>query len=214
MLISNTIDMLALHKYINNTLIFDSNNPQTSSVTLPISGLYEVTAVGAGGGADGGCSKKDKNGDLHAYTGHGGGSGAAIKCVMYLQAGKYTIQIGSGGRGAPLGGPGGWSAGNGSATLFKYGEETIINAAGGTGGGNARPAACARKWHYPGSTGSGGSLSVSGLVIIKTVYLQSNGLPGNGTSGGNSVLSGTSYGKGGNANSGSGNNGYFKIVLL
>ena len=55
-------------------------------------------------------------------------------------------------------------------------------------------------------------------AIVKQLSLFSNGLPGNRYAGGNSVFSGTEYGKGGNPNGDNpgspGNNGFVEIRLL
>ena len=82
------------------------------------------------------------------------------------------------------------------------------------GGGGASASSCAYHGSHPGNPGAGGQVSISSDLIVKDLFLKTNGLNGVGEAGGNSVYSGTTYGKGGNAYSNPGNSGYVKVKLL
>ena len=217
--ITNTSDLFLRNCYQNGTLFFESDKPQTVELFLPLSGLYELTLVGGGGGADGGCYHKGTHHSHHytrSQTGRGGGSGAAFKGQVFLQRGNYLITVGGAGGGAGRGGKGGNTAGSGGNTfLAKRDDGAIIaSASGGEGSGSQRYALCFRESSYAATPGRGGICSVTSGYIFKNIELQQNGLAGSGTSGGNSVFSGTNYGKGGNANSGSGIGGYAKLMMI
>lgn len=218
MQITNTIDLLQNYAYQNDFTFFESSAPQTVNVYLKVNGLYRVDIVGAGGGADGGCYFKGRHGSRGKhYTRHqpgrGGGSGAAFSGNVYLPKGSYQIIVGGGGAGGPYAHAKGGNRGSGGglSSLSMNGSKLIINCTGGAG---ASASSCSYGGSHPGTPGSGGIVSVANDLIIKDLMLKSNGLPGNGGAGGNSVYSGTSYGKGGNANSSPGNNGYVRIMLL
>ena len=82
------------------------------------------------------------------------------------------------------------------------------------GGGGASASSCSYHHSHPGNPGAGGQVSISSDLIVKDLFLKTNGLNGVGEAGGNSVYSGTTYGKGGNAYSNPGNSGYVKVKLL
>ena len=172
-----------------------------------------------GCGADGGCYHKGTHHSHHytrSQTGRGGGSGAAFKGQVFLQRGNYLITVGGAGGGAGRGGKGGNIAGSGGNTFLAKKDDgaIIVSASGGEGSGSQRYALCFRKSSYAATPGRGGICSVTSGYIFKNIELQQNGLAGSGTSGGNSVFSGTNYGKGGNANSGSGIGGYAKLMMI
>ena len=219
MQITNTIDILLKNAYRNDAILFESRDPQETDIFIPTSGLYEVTVVGSGGGADGGCYHKGSHHGKHYtryQTGRGGGSGAAFKGKVYLQRGAYVITVGGIGTGAGRGGKSGNIGGNGgNATLsLKETGEVIVSANGGNGSGAISAALCHRNASWPATPGVGGIVEVSERYIFKDIEIQQNGLNGVGVSGGNSVFSGTDYGKGGNADGGSGNAGYVKLVMV
>ena len=219
MQITNTIDVLLKNLYRNDDILFESREPQVTDIFIPTSGLYEVTVVGSGGGADGGCYHKGSHHGKHYtryQTGRGGGSGAAFKGKVYLQRGAYVITVGGIGTGVGRGGKLGNIAGNGgNATLsLKETGEVVVSANGGGGSGASRSALCNRGASWDAIPGVGGAVTISSRYIFKDIEIQQNGLNGVGVSGGNSVFSGTDYGKGGNADGGSGNAGYVKLVMV
>lgn len=207
--------MLLKYDYKQDTILFASAVPQTTNINLPINGIYEITCVGAGGGADAGCYKKNKwhsNVNMH---GVGGGSGAAIQCVIYLQRGVYSVTVGAGGSGNSKN-SGAAMSGTNSELMFN--NIPLIRCGGGEGSGVRGTAGCARHSRHYATPGNGGIAYVWQDAIVKQLSLFSNGLPGNRYAGGNSVFSGTEYGKGGNPNGDNpgspGNNGFVEIRLL
>lgn len=215
MQITNTIDLLLKYDYKQDTILFKSATPQTININFPINGIYEITCVGGGGGADAGCYKKNKwhsNVNMH---GVGGGSGAAIQCVIYLQRGVYSVTVGAGGSGNSKN-SGAAMSGTNSELMFN--NIPLIRCGGGEGSGVRGTAGCSRHSRHYATPGNGGIAYVWQDAIVKHLFLFSNGLPGNQYAGGNSVFSGTEYGKGGDPNgddTGSpGNNGFVEIRLL
>jgi len=172
-----------------------------------------------GGGADGGCYHKGHH-DGKTYSrgqsGRGGGSGAAFKGRILLQRGYYLITVGGAGKGVGRGGKGGNTAGSGgnSSLIYKTNGMVILSANGGEGSGTRGSALCHRKSCYAATPGSGGICNVGGGFIFPSIELQQNGLSGSGNLGGNSVFPGTNYGKGGDADGGSGIGGYAKLMMV
>lgn len=71
----------------SGTVLFDSSTAGTSNVTIPMTMVYDVIMVGAGGGGDKGA----------IYTSYGGGgSGAAYVGKLKLTAGTVSITVGAG----------------------------------------------------------------------------------------------------------------------
>ena len=54
MQITNTQDLLQNYAYQNDFTFFESSTPQTTLLYLKANGVYQVSFVGGGGGADGG----------------------------------------------------------------------------------------------------------------------------------------------------------------
>lgn len=219
MQITNTIDELLKNLYRNDDILFESREPQVTDIFIPTSGLYEVTVVGSGGGADGGCYHKGTHHGNHytrSQTGRGGGSGGAFKGKIFLQRGTYTITVGNVGQGVGRGGKGGNIGGTGgnASLILKETGEVIVSANGGGGSGASRIALCNRGDSWDAIPGVGGAVTISSRYIFKDIEIQQNGLDGVGASGGNSVFSGTDYGTGGNADGGSGISGYAKLVMV
>ena len=69
--------------------IFESSTGGTYSVNIPTQGRYEITCVGGGGAAAMRGVYDDKG------YGWGGGSGGAFKGIFELNAGSYTVVVGS-----------------------------------------------------------------------------------------------------------------------
>ena len=62
MQITNTQDLLQNYAYQNDFTFFESSVPQTTLLYLKVNGIYQVTFVGGGGGADGGCRDSGRHG--------------------------------------------------------------------------------------------------------------------------------------------------------
>ena len=139
--------------------------------------------------------------------------------VRFLVKGYYQITVGAGGAGGPrVHGKGGARGGNGGVSQLLYSANSDMSnpkvVIVCNGGGGASASSCAYHGSHPGNPGAGGQVSISSDLIVKDLFLKTNGLGGIGEAGGNSVYSGTTYGKGGNANSNPGNSGYVKVKLL
>ena len=224
MQITNTQDLLQNYAYQNDFTFFESSTPQTTLLYLKANGVYQVSFVGGGGGADGGCSDSGRHGASRKryhrnQPGRGGGSGAAFSGNVYLVKGYYQITVGAGGAGGPrVHGKGGARGGNGSVSQMLYSANSDMSnpkvVIVCNGGGGASASSCAYHGSHPGNPGAGGQVSISSDLIVKDLFLKTNGLNGVGEAGGNSVYSGTTYGKGGNAYSNPGNSGYVKVKLL
>lgn len=90
------------------TVIFESSTPGTYQVTIPASGNYAITLVGGGAGG-------------YAYTtvqNKGGCNGSMITGTTYLEAGTYSLAIGSGAAGAQFGDSGVYDLSDGGNTTF------------------------------------------------------------------------------------------------
>lgn len=143
-------------------------------------GLYQVIALGGGGGAGGG-----SYGDSHKSTGGGGGSAAGYNGQMHL-AGTYSYTTGIGGYGGKSGRhtENATDGGNGGSTSIGG----VISLGGGYGG---------LRYRGKKGVGTGGAGGIA-TVYDNTAVLNSptNGVAGNGSTGGKINLSG-SYGNGG-----------------
>lgn len=95
---------LLIQPYAPNTLIGEWTSAITTSINFKGSGIYEIVAVSGGGGG----SRWDIGNSWHAYS--RGGTGAYYNGLMRINAGTYTIKVGSGGNG------GGSSMGGGGET--------------------------------------------------------------------------------------------------
>lgn len=127
-------------------------------------GIYYIRAQGAGAGGGGN----------NAYNaGYGGGSGAGFEGYIYVKSPiEITVNTGVGGTQGTNGTAGGNTSISGIMTL-----------GGGTGG-------------KPGTAGTGGTISITlddRYEILSTI-VRSAGKDGNGTVGGNSVLTNTGGG--------------------
>ena len=116
----------------SGTVLFDSSTAGTSNVTIPMTMVYDVIMVGAGGGGDKGA----------IYTSYGGGgSGAAYVGKLKLTAGTVSITVGAGGKNGYYGGS---SPTSGGSTYI--GKNYVGGGGAGSGGGAG------------GSKGSGASV--------------------------------------------------------
>jgi len=177
---------------MSDTHYFASGN---QTFTILTKGNYRLRLVGGGGGAAGGTY-----GSGHKTTGGNGGSGSVFDAIIELDAGSYTINVGSGGSGGASGNSTGAKGGDGTATTLKRNSDnkTIITCGGGKGGlgrGTGGPA-----------DGAGGVVTHS-VKIIKT-YTVSNGSSGGvGWFGGNGASGKGAYKLAG----GAGTNGYARV---
>lgn len=149
--------------YGQHQVILSTSDPSVTSVTIPFTGDFRVTAIGAGGRANYRCVYDDRG-----YIGCGG-SGAGYSGTLHLEAGTYNIQIGScvagaardtiitgvltvGGGGDGTSGPSGGAAGA-APVVTAVASNVTLNTAGNAGGayssGNGGGGAT---WNYGGAT--------------------------------------------------------------
>lgn len=174
--------------YPRGTVLFESSTPGTYNINVLYPCTVHVDVVGGGGGGW-------TYGGSFGYTScSGGGSGAYVHGTLNINAGVYSIVVGSGGNGSTSG-P---NASNGGQSSC-FGQA----ANGGEGGKNTG-----------GGSGGGYSINVSTLTGVNgngggTAYSKNPS-----TSGGASKYGG--YGAGGGANKSTaykGGNGYVKIYV-
>lgn len=192
--------------YNPSEVVFQSSTAGTYTVSIAISGYYNVTVVGGGSGGAYVYSSKFSDGRAS------GGSGAGFKGVVYLSAGNHTIKVGAGGAGRAY-----ESNGQSSATSTAGGQSSIDSIVVAGGGGSAKAGI-----HGATQTaGAGGTLTYdSSKVQSKTLATNGNTgttVYGSNITGASSVLSETTYGAGGNAGNSyttSGENGYVLITAV
>lgn len=147
-----------------DTVIFENSFPGNYSIHIPINGLYEIIAVGAGGGC---AMLADYVGCAYIFSA-AGGSGGYIKGIFNLQSGDYTGTVGALGESSYTNTSSTVSTGSGGYSCF----ENIINANGGNGG-------FVRVQASPIFTGgSGGSTSYNSSSLISDSLIQINGNTG------------------------------------
>ena len=107
---------------------------QTGTYTVPLSGIYRIYLLGAGGGADGGF--KGGSGANMTFTAHFN-TGDILKFVVAKPGtdSDANRSMKAGGTGWNKGGDGGWSGGGGGSTGVSINGKTLAIASGG-GGGN------------------------------------------------------------------------------
>lgn len=119
----------------------------TTTQSVTIDQEYDVIVLGGGGGGGAGFYSGNTGG---YQTGSGGGGGSGFLDVGTLQAGTYSVVIGSGG-----------SAGSGTTAGGSGGTTTISNlSAGGGNGGNYGSYAQNSAFGNGGNGGSGGGAGV------------------------------------------------------
>lgn len=141
----------------------------SGTLSVPISGSYEMLAIG-GGGAGGGVIN-----DYYGTGGGGGGSGRITSGTKSLSATSYTVTIGAGGTAQNYA-----TGGSGGATSFS----NILTASGGSGGGGGSSTTL-------GTGGSGGAGGGAGAGANKKGGVGSYGGGGGGRV---SASSGGTYG--------------------
>ena len=199
--------------YYKNSVVVDKNQSGTYSFTPTKDCLADITLVGGGaGGAFNSSSNRSS-----AAAG-GSGSGCTFRCK--LKGGvAYTVNVGGGG--VVNGGLDATATGGrGGNSTLQVGGTVLATAEGGIGGNVWWPNGSSQGAPAPLPTVSG---KTSNFEFMEW-YLQKQGVPGgiggNPSPGGASVISGTSYGQGGQAwNAGGGSHGevgkigYGKVIV-
>jgi hypothetical protein len=168
----------------------------TYTFTAPVTGLYKVTVVGAGGGAGG---AKSTSVSFYATSAGGSGGGTAIKNIYLTKGSSVSVTVGAGGVGGTATPTNGTSGGSSSFGAY-------CSASGG-GYGVAASASTTNVMSLLGSgpgIGSNGDINIGGFAAsIGSIVVTSGG---NAYAGGNS--GGTFWGGSSNGFLGSnGNNG-------
>ena len=173
-----------------------SEDGKIDTFTVPTSGTYVITAVGATGGGDG--------------PGFTGGAGAEVEGTFTLSAGD-VLDILVGGEGLAFNG--GAGSGGGGSFVYDSTTSTLLEAAGGGGGASAGSGGSGSAGG-PGEPGQAGTSGSAGAGYVNGFGLSPGGAGGADGSGGGvgtltSGLSGSGSGGGGGGFSGSGANGEF-----
>lgn len=198
---------------------------QSDEFILPYNCNINVIVVGPGGGGGGGST-----GDDWLTHGGSGGSGGMISATFSMNEGtNLSLNIGKGGKGGGTNRHWGDSGESGTETKITFNSEQYIKAKSGGGGGGSF-----KKNNYPPYPDNGvcgeNEYNIDGLSGQILDNIKGNGKGrGNGTdntpanwktsiSGLPSVLSGTTYGAGGDApcknNGGYGKDGYIKLSII
>lgn len=193
-----------------NSVMFESNSPQTKVLPLR-KGNYNIVMVGGGGGGS-------SASDLSWYvTSSGGGSGAYVYGNKTLDKNNYQIVVGAGGIGKGASGyphpsTGGQGTPGGNSKISKWvsssSSYTPIEQAAGGEQGIVGSAASTNRGGYGGNS--------NGITTLP----HKNGNNGNhdqwSATGGASVYPDTSknYGYGANSGKNNGGNGYVKITYI
>jgi hypothetical protein len=153
-IVISKIKMTDDHKYAEGNQTFTLNEKTDIRIKM----------CGAGGGAGGGTY-----GDGHKTSGGYGGQGAIFDAIIELEAGSYTVKIGTKGTGGSLQSkyaPAGTAGGD--STLVRNSDGKVLIRCGGGAGGTGRGGGIL--------PGSGGVVSYS--VTVKTKYSIKNGESG------------------------------------
>jgi hypothetical protein len=179
--------------FIGSTANFTVSGNGVQEFTIPVTGTYRITAVGASGGAGVGDDNQftdasSNRGASGGGTGAYGGYGASMRGDFSLLQGEIlALVVGQcGRRGTGNSNCGG--GGGGGTFVYKKSDQTLLIAAGGGGGNNG-----ASGENPTNSRGTTGTTGTSGYNA---------GSPGSG--GG----AGTSYGGGGGTYNGAGGAGW------
>ena len=94
-------------------VIFEKNVAGMYSVDIPVDGLYEITAVGGGGG----CGQMALGGVQYTIAvSTSGGSGAVVHGVFKVSAGTLSVIVGALGKSATIATSGTAASADGGAT--------------------------------------------------------------------------------------------------
>lgn len=158
------------------TVIFESSNPQTTSVSIPVDGAYEITVVGAGGGAASFAYCPGVYGTNWYGNTAGGGAGGYFKGTYNLTAGNISVTVASRGTGSSAY----YKDNSGSASTVCTGNNggaskvgSIITANGGNGGYAKNRTATA---------GTGGTVSYSSSNLVSLTTSSTGGTGTNSVS--------------------------------
>ena len=139
---------------------------QIDTFTVPTSGTYVITAVGATGGG--------------LATGYTGGAGAEVEGTFTLTAGD-VLEILVGGVGS--GQAGGAGSGGGGSFVFDVTTDTLLEAAGGGGGASAGSGGSGSAGG-PGGAGQAGTSGTAGGNYVNGAGTSFGGAGGTAGSGG------------------------------
>lgn len=158
---SKELLMQSNNKVPSGTVLFDKNTAGTYTVTIPMTQVYDVIMVGAGGGGDKGAIYKSYG---------GGGSGAAFVGKIQLTAGSLKVIVGKGGTNGFYGGT---LPTNGGASYIDdyYVGGGEAGSGGGAGGskGNCPTTYGYTKW-VAGNAGKAGYASNNGGASVYGGY--------------------------------------------
>lgn len=191
---------------------FESNTPGIYTITPKTSSYCEATVVGAGAGGA-------YNSSSNRSSAAPGSSGSGCIVRIWLKANvTYTIKVGAGG--VKNGGVdyNCWG-GTGENSSISLNETPLISAPGGNGGHVWWPNSAAAAAQPEACTFADDNNNYKKIEVVMNERGHSGGV-GTG-SGGTSVLSETTYGKGGSAtkagsssNASAGSAGYVKLVMV
>ena len=193
--------------YEDNGTVFEQSTAGTYTFTVTETAPYEITLVGGGGGGA-------FNSSGNAGSAAAGNSGSGLVVNANLKAGTYVLTVGAGGAKS------GWLDANtwgGNGAESKITKDGVVIATAGGGTGN-------HCWWRSGSERNstvGAAPTYTDALGVTDVILNTQGNWGGlaaTSSGGASVISGTTWGKGGdtrNRNAAdNGNAGCIRIVRL
>ena len=193
--------------YENNSTVFQQSTAGTYTFVVTETAPYEITLVGGGGGG-----AFNSSGNAGSAAAGNSGSGLVVNAV--LKAGTYVLNVGAGGAWSGWLDANTWG-GNGSQSSISKDGVVIATAGGGTGN---------HAWWRSGSAHNstvGAAPTYTDALGVRDVILNTQGNWGGlaaTSSGGASVISGTTWGKGGdtrNRNAAdNGNAGCIRIVRL
>ena len=110
-------------------VVFENATAGIYSVNIPIDGLYEVIAVGGGGG----CGQMALGGTQYTIAvSASGGSGAVVRGIFKISAGTLSVIVGALGKSATISSAGTSASTNGETTSIG-----LLCSAGGGGAGKA-----------------------------------------------------------------------------
>jgi hypothetical protein len=198
-----------VYGYAPNSTIFEQATAGDYSLDIKVDGYYQLWLVGGGGG--GAFNASGNSGSSAA-----GNSGGYVNVKAYLKKGSYTITVGAGGKVSGGLDFSGWG-GDGSSSIIKLNDNTLVLAGGGTGN---------HVWWRDGYAYNEvicipNEINSDNFTLTETIENQvgnAGGLGGNGSSptGGASTYGG--YGKGGNVynrnSADDGVAGYVKVVAI
>lgn len=198
-----------VYGYGINEVIFEQSAAGDYSLDIKVDGYYQLWLVGGGGG--GAFNSSGNSGSSAA-----GNSGGYVNVKAYLKKGSYTITVGAGGNASGGIDANAWG-GNGSSSIIKLNDNTLVLAGGGTGN---------HVWWRDGYAyneviSTPNEINSDNFTLTETIENQvgnAGGLGGNGSSPTGGASRYGDYGKGGNVynrnSADAGGNGYVKVVAI